>query len=140
MKIDERITAMHGDLTGWRRDLHAHPELGFEEHRTSDFVARKLEEFGLEVHRGIAKTGVVGVLRAGHGGNQAIGLRADMDALPITEATGLDYAADPELGRMHACGHDMHTAALLGAAWLTSLRSTATSSAASSRWLRPEAC
>ena len=73
MKIDDRIKAMHGELTGWRRDLHAHPELGFEEHRTSDFVARKLEEFGLEVHRGIAKTGVVGVLRAGHGGNQAIG-------------------------------------------------------------------
>jgi amidohydrolase len=115
MKIDERITAMHGDLTGWRRDLHAHPELGFEEHRTSDFVARKLEEFGLEVHRGIAKTGVVGVLRAGHGGNQAIGLRADMDALPIQEANDIPYKSTAP-GKMHACGHDGHTTMLLGAA------------------------
>jgi amidohydrolase len=115
MKIDERITAMHGDLTGWRRDLHAHPELGFEEHRTSDFVARKLEEFGLEVHRGIAKTGVVGVLRAGHGGNQAIGLRADMDALPINEANDIPYKSTAP-GKMHACGHDGHTTMLLGAA------------------------
>lgn len=115
MKIDDRITAMHGELTGWRRDLHAHPELGFEEHRTSDFVARKLEEFGLEVHRGIAKTGVVGVLRAGHGGNQAIGLRADMDALPINEANDVPYKSTAP-GKMHACGHDGHTTMLLGAA------------------------
>jgi amidohydrolase len=115
MKIDDRIKAMHGELTGWRRDLHAHPELGFEEHRTSDFVARKLEEFGLEVHRGIAKTGVVGVLRAGHGGNQAIGLRADMDALPILEANDIPYKSTAP-GKMHACGHDGHTTMLLGAA------------------------
>ena len=90
MKIDDRINAMHSELTGWRRDLHAHPELGFEEHRTSDFVARKLEEFGLEVHRGIANREWSACCAPGIG-NQAIGLRADMDALPIHEANDIPY-------------------------------------------------
>jgi hippurate hydrolase len=104
------------DMAAWRRDLHAHPEFGFEEKRTSAFVAGKLREFGLEVAEGIGGTGVVGTLRRGTG-NRAIALRADMDALRIAEQTGLGYAsANP--GTMHACGHDGHTAMLLGAARL----------------------
>jgi metal-dependent amidase/aminoacylase/carboxypeptidase family protein len=85
MQIPHLINLLHGDMTAWRQDLHAHPELGFEEHRTSEFVASKLAEFGWEVHRNIGKTGVVGLLRTGDG--PSIGLRADMDALPIHEAT-----------------------------------------------------
>ncbi len=101
-------------LTVVRRDLHAHPELGFAEHRTSAIVAELLESWGIEVHRAVGRTGVVGVLRAGHGGG-AIGLRADMDALPIHEATGAAHASLTP-GIMHACGHDGHTTMLLGAA------------------------
>src|ERR1700710_503086 len=97
-----------------RRDIHAHPELGLEEYRTAEIVARKLEEWGIEVHRGVGKTGVVGVLRNGNG-QDAVVLRADMDALPILEATGLPHASQNP-GRMHACGHDGHTTMLLGAA------------------------
>src|ERR1700757_1097467 len=89
MGVIKRIAEFHGDLTNWRREIHAHPELGFEEHRTSDFVARKLAEFGCEVHRNVGRTGVVGVLRTGNG--PSIGLRADMDALPIQEANDLPY-------------------------------------------------
>ncbi|HLT02900.1 MAG TPA: M20 aminoacylase family protein [Geminicoccaceae bacterium] len=115
MAIINRIGDFHDDMTAWRRDLHAHPELGFEEVRTSAFVAEKLRSFGLdEVHTGLARTGVVGVLRAGSG-RDAIGLRADMDALPIEEATGRPYASTVP-GKMHACGHDGHTTMLLGAA------------------------
>jgi hippurate hydrolase len=110
----EDIAAFHDEMTEWRRDIHAHPELGFEETRTSDIVAEKLESFGLEVHRGIGKTGVVASLRVGNS-PRAIGLRADMDALPIVEETGLDYSSRHE-GVMHACGHDGHTVMLLGAA------------------------
>jgi amidohydrolase len=102
------------ELTAIRRDIHAHPELGLEEYRTADLVARKLEEWGIEVHRGVGKTGVVGVLRNGNG-QASVGLRADMDALPILEATGLAHASQNP-GRMHACGHDGHTTMLLGAA------------------------
>jgi len=101
-------------LTALRRDLHAHPELGMAEHRTAALVASQLEAWGIEVHRGIGGTGVVGVLRAGSG-NRAIGLRADMDALPIQEATGLPFGSTVP-GVMHACGHDGHTTMLLGAA------------------------
>jgi hippurate hydrolase len=110
----ERIAEFHDVLTSWRRDIHAHPELGFEEERTSDLVANKLAEFGYEVFRGIGRTGVVGRLRAGTS-SRSIGLRADMDALPIEEATNLTYRSRHK-GRMHACGHDGHTAMLLGAA------------------------
>ena len=102
------------ELTGIRRDLHAHPELGLAEHRTAKIVAETLESWGIEVHRGVGVTGVVGVLRRGHGPAR-IGLRADMDALPMQEATGLGHASRSP-GRMHACGHDGHTAMLLGAA------------------------
>ncbi len=101
------------EMVAWRHDIHAHPETAFEETRTSAFVAQKLEKFGLEVHTGLAKTGVVGVLRNGEG--PTIGLRADMDALFIEEQTGLDYASTHP-GRMHACGHDGHTTMVLGAA------------------------
>ena len=110
----DTIRRHHDDLTAIRHDLHAHPELGMAEHRTADLVARKLEEWGIEVHRGIGGTGVVGVLRSGNGPG-AIGLRADMDALPITEASGVPYASE-NTGTMHACGHDGHTTMLLGAA------------------------
>jgi amidohydrolase len=110
----ERARLLQDEMSAIRRDIHAHPELGLQEHRTADLVARKLEEWGIEVHRGVGQTGVVGVLRNGNG-HGAIGLRADMDALPIHEATGLPYASQNP-GLMHACGHDGHTAILLGAA------------------------
>jgi amidohydrolase len=113
MPIPDRIKAFHDDMAAWRQDIHAHPELGFEEHKTSDFVAKKLAEFGCSVHRNIGKTGVVGVLQTGNG--PAIGLRADMDALPIEEANDLPYRSRYP-GKMHACGHDGHTTMLLGAA------------------------
>ncbi|HEX4365824.1 MAG TPA: M20 aminoacylase family protein [Rhodopila sp.] len=102
------------ELAAIRHDIHAHPELGLQEHRTSDLVARKLEEWGIEIHRGVGQTGVVGVLRNGNG-EASVGLRADMDALPIQEATDLSYASQNP-GLMHACGHDGHTTMLLGAA------------------------
>jgi amidohydrolase len=114
MTAVDAIRAYHDELTAIRRDIHAHPEIGFEEHRTSDLVAAKLAEWGIEVHRGVGGTGVVGVLRRGNGA-ASIGLRADMDALPIHEVTGKPYASTNP-GRMHACGHDGHTTMLLGAA------------------------
>jgi hippurate hydrolase len=114
MQVIEQIGRFHNDMTAWRHDIHAHPELGFEEHRTSDFVAAQLADFGCEVTRGIGKTGVVGTLRCGNSA-RAIGLRADMDALPIMEANTFDYRSRHD-GRMHACGHDGHTTMLLGAA------------------------
>src|SRR3954466_13824999 len=114
MTAIERIKSYHAQLTERRRDLHAHPELGFEEHRTSDIVAQELESLGIEVHRGIGGTGVVGVLREGNG-PVSIGLRADMDALPIIEANEVPYKSTKP-GVMHACGHDGHTTMLLGAA------------------------
>ncbi|MBR0644062.1 M20 aminoacylase family protein [Plastoroseomonas hellenica] len=114
MPVHNRIADLLPDMTEWRRDIHANPELGFEEHRTSAIVAEKLESWGIEVHRGIAGTGVVGVLRNGTS-DKGIGLRADMDCLPMTETNGLPHASTVP-GRMHACGHDGHTATLLGAA------------------------
>jgi hippurate hydrolase len=114
MDIVDAIRAYHDDLTSIRRSIHAHPEIGFEEHRTSDLVAGKLAEWGIAVHRAVGGTGVVGVLSRGNSAD-SIGLRADMDALPITEATGLAYASTNP-GVMHACGHDGHTTMLLGAA------------------------
>ncbi|CBS88008.1 M20 aminoacylase family protein [Azospirillum lipoferum] len=116
MPINNRIAAFQDDMTAWRRDIHAHPELGFEEKRTSDIVAAKLAEFGIAVHRGLGGTGVVGTLKGlGTGSGRAIGLRADMDALPMPEANDFDHASR-HAGKMHACGHDGHTAMLLGAA------------------------
>jgi hippurate hydrolase len=114
VKVIECIAGFQDDLTSWRRDIHAHPELGFQEQRTSDLVAKKLAEFGCEVFRGVGRTGVVGRLQAGNS-PRSMGLRADMDALPIQEATNLPYRSRHD-GRMHACGHDGHTTMLLGAA------------------------
>lgn len=102
------------EATEWRRYLHAHPETAFDEHRTADFVAAKLEEFGIEVHRGLGGTGVVGTLKRGTS-PAAVGLRADMDALFIHEENAVDYRSTVD-GKMHACGHDGHMAMLLGAA------------------------
>ena len=111
----EEITGFHADMTHWRRDIHAHPELGFEETRTAGIVAEKLTEFGFdEVHRGVGKTGVVGVLRAGSS-TRRIGLRADMDALPMAETNTFAHRSN-YTNKMHACGHDGHTTMLLGAA------------------------
>ena len=114
MAVIDRIANLEAEMTQWRRDIHAHPELGFEELRTAGIVADKLADFGLEVHRGIGKTGVVGVLRAGSS-TRSVGLRADMDALPIIEANTFAHRST-QPGRMHACGHDGHTTMLLGAA------------------------
>jgi len=116
MAVINRIAEFHDEIKGWRRDIHAHPETAFEEVRTADFVAEKLAEFGIEVHRGLATTGVVGLLDGqGNGSSRAIGLRADMDALHIQELNGFDHRSRHD-GKMHACGHDGHTAMLLGAA------------------------
>jgi amidohydrolase len=112
--MKEQIAAWKDEITTWRRDIHKHPELAFEEHRTADFVAEKLASFGLDVHRGLAGTGVVGTLRAGDS-ERAIALRADMDALPIQENNEFEYRS-VNANKMHACGHDGHTAMLLGAA------------------------
>ncbi len=115
MPVVNRIAEYQEEMTGWRRDLHAHPELSMREFRTSAMVQAKLREFGVdEIVTGMATTGVVGVIRAGSS-DRAIGLRADMDALPIQEETGLDYASQTP-NAMHACGHDGHTTMLLGAA------------------------
>ena len=119
MSAIDHVRGFQGELARFRRELHAHPELGLAEHRTAERVAAALESLGIEAHRGVGRTGVVGVLRAGNGPDSAsggrIGLRADMDALPIGEATGLPYASATP-GVMHACGHDGHTTMLLGAA------------------------
>ena len=116
MSVIPAIDAFAEDLTAIRRDFHAHPELGFEETRTAGIVAQKLREYGVdEVHEGIGGTGIVGIVRGQGGGNRRVGLRADMDALPIEEASGVSYASTNP-GRMHACGHDGHTTMLLGAA------------------------
>jgi hippurate hydrolase len=119
MPIVNRIADLHGDITAWRRDLHAHPELLYDVHRTAASVADKLKSFGCdEVVTGIGRTGVVGIIHGGKGlktARKVIGLRADMDALPIEEATQVPYKSTVP-GKMHACGHDGHTAMLLGAA------------------------
>ena len=115
MPIINRIAEFHDEMTAWRRDIHSHPETAFEEDRTSDFVAAKLESFGVEVHRGLAKTGVIGTLKGNVEGGGAIGLRADMDALHLFEKNDFDHRSQND-GKMHACGHDGHTTMLLGAA------------------------
>jgi amidohydrolase len=115
MPVIPRIQDYADELTAIRRDIHAHPEIGFEEVRTSGLVAEKLTAWGIETHRGIGKTGVVGVLQGKNGGGRRIGLRADMDALPMDEATNLPYRSTNP-GRFHGCGHDSHTTMLLGAA------------------------
>src|SRR6476620_6051636 len=117
MPIVNRIASLQAEVAAWRRDIHAHPEILFDVHRTAGSVAEKLKAFGCdEVVTGIGKTGVVGVIRGkGRGPGKVIGLRADMDALPMDEQTNLPYRSTNP-GKMHACGHDGHTALLLGAA------------------------
>ena len=117
MAVKNRFAELHDDITAWRRDLHENPEILFETHRTSGMVAEKLRAFGCdEVVEGIGRTGVVGVIKGkSTASGKVVGLRADMDALPINEQTGLDYASKTP-DAMHACGHDGHTAMLLGAA------------------------
>jgi amidohydrolase len=128
MPIINRVADLHGEITAWRHDIHAHPELLYDVHRTAATVAEKLRSFGCdEVVTGIGRTGVVGVIRGGRGGDggRVIGLRADMDALPIEEANDVPYKSTVP-GKMHACGHDGHTAMLLGAArYLTETRNFA---------------
>jgi len=116
MPIINRVADLHQEITAWRRDLHAHPELQYDVHRTAGSVSERLKSFGCDdVVAGIGRTGVVGVIRGRKTGKKVIGLRADMDALPIEEETGLPYQSTVP-GKMHACGHDGHTAMLLGAA------------------------
>jgi amidohydrolase len=116
MPIVNRVADLHAEIAVWRRDFHAHPELLYDVHRTAATVADKLKDFGCdEVATGIGRTGVVGVIRGRKTGRKVVGLRADMDALPIEEATNLPYKSTVP-GKMHACGHDGHTAMLLGAA------------------------
>ena len=114
MPVLPRALEIQGEITAIRRDIHAHPELAYQETRTSDIVASKLAEWGLEVTRGLGKTGLVGTLRKGNS-LKAIGLRADMDCLPMDERNDFEHRSQ-NAGRMHACGHDGHTAMLLGAA------------------------
>ena len=113
MPVINSIADYHNEMVRWRQDIHAHPELAFEETRTADVVANLLQEFGIEIHRGLATTGVVGTLRNGNG--PVIGLRADMDALPLDEKNTFEHRSCHS-GKMHACGHDGHTTMLLGAA------------------------
>ena len=113
MDIIPEIAANKDEMVAWRRDIHAHPELAYQEERTADLVAERLTEWGLQVHRGLATTGVVGTLHRGDG--PVVGLRADMDALPIQETNSFAHRSRHD-GKMHACGHDGHTAMLLGAA------------------------
>ena len=114
MKIIDSIAAQAADMATLRRDLHAHPELCFNEVRTADLVAHKLTEWGIPMHRGLGTTGVVGIVKQGTS-TRAMGLRADMDALPMQEFNTFSHAS-VHPGKMHACGHDGHTAMLLAAA------------------------
>ena len=111
----DRIRGYHAELRDIRRDIHAHPELAFEESRTSALVVESLKKWGIETHTGLAKTGVVGVVKGKQGGGKSVGLRADMDCLPMHETGTVSYKST-HAGRMHACGHDGHTTMLLGAA------------------------
>ena len=117
MNINKQIQVLIPEMRGWRHHIHQNPEIAYEENNTSDFIAKKLNEFGIEVHRGFGGTGIVGVIHGQHKGtsNKSIGIRADMDALPMSEKTNLIYSSKNE-GKMHACGHDGHSTMLLGAA------------------------
>jgi hippurate hydrolase len=115
MAIINRVADFHDEMTQWRHQLHRHPEICYEELWTSDFIAGKLAEFGIDVVRGLASTGVVGILKGKTDGGRSIGLRADMDGLPMPETNNFEYKSKTD-GRMHACGHDGHMTMLLGAA------------------------
>ena len=117
MNINKQIQVLIPEMREWRHHIHQNPEIAYQENNTSDFIAKKLNEFGIEVHRGFGGTGIVGVIHGQHKGtsNKSIGIRADMDALPMSEKTNLIYSSKNE-GKMHACGHDGHSTMLLGAA------------------------
>jgi len=115
MPAINRIADFHAEMMGWRHRLHAHPETAFEEYKTAELVAELLQSFGIPVERGVARTGVIGALKGSVPGRRAIALRADMDGLHVEEQNDLPHASQHR-GRMHACGHDGHTAMLLGAA------------------------
>ena len=122
MPIVNRVADLHAEITAWRRDIHANPELLYDVHRTAASVADKLKTFGCdEVVAGIGRTGVVGVIRGRKAGDKVVGLRADMDALPIVEEADIDFRSEVD-GHMHACGHDCNTAMLLGAARMLKAR------------------
>ena len=133
MPVINRVAAMQDEIAQWRRDIHAHPEILYEVHRTAGVVADKLKAFGCdEVVPGIGKTGVVGVIKGRKGtSGKVIGMRADMDALPMTEATDLPYASKTP-GKMHACGHDGHTAMLSAPPSVCARRATSTARPSSS--------
>ena len=114
MKLIDTIKTRSVQHAKWRREIHAHPELAYKEHRTADFVAKKLESFGIPIVRGLGKTGVVGTIKSGTS-DRSVGLRADMDALPLQEMNEFEHRSQHE-GVMHACGHDGHTTMLLAAA------------------------
>tara|TARA_B100001142_G_scaffold294037_1_gene313982 strand:- start:60 stop:1229 length:1170 start_codon:yes stop_codon:yes gene_type:complete len=116
MNIKKKIELITPEMLKWRHSIHSKPEIAYQEKDTSDFISKKLREFGIEVHKGIGKTGVVGIIKGKNSNSErAIGIRADMDALPMTEKTNLPYRSKNE-GAMHACGHDGHSTMLLGAA------------------------
>jgi hippurate hydrolase len=116
MNIKKKIEQITPEMLKWRHSIHSKPEIAYQEKDTSDFISKKLREFGIEVHKGIGKTGVVGIIKGKNSNSErAIGIRADMDALPMTEKTNLPYTSKNE-GAMHACGHDGHSTMLLGAA------------------------
>ena len=116
MNIKKKIEQITPEMLKWRHSIHSKPEIAYQEKDTSDFISKKLREFGIEVHQGIGKTGVVGIIKGKNSNSErAIGIRADMDALPMTEKTNLPYTSKNE-GAMHACGHDGHSTMLLGAA------------------------
>lgn len=115
MQVIQNNASLHGDMKEWRGWLHQYPELGLEEKKTSDYIAKQLESFGLTIHRGLAETGIVATLHGKREGKGSIGLRADIDALPIQERNTFDHRSKHD-GNMHACGHDGHTTMLLGAA------------------------
>ncbi|MFL2830435.1 MAG: M20/M25/M40 family metallo-hydrolase, partial [Candidatus Puniceispirillales bacterium] len=116
MNIKKKIEQITPEMLKWRHSIHSKPEIAYQEKDTSDFISKKLHEFGIEVHQGIGKTGVVGIIKGKNSNSErAIGIRADMDALPMTEKTNLPYTSKNE-GAMHACGHDGHSTMLLGAA------------------------
>ena len=116
MNIKKKIEQITPEMLKWRHSIHSKPEIAYQEKDTSDFISKKLSEFGIEVHEGIGKTGVVGIIKGKNSNSErAIGIRADMDALPMTEKTNLPYTSKNE-GAMHACGHDGHSTMLLGAA------------------------
>jgi metal-dependent amidase/aminoacylase/carboxypeptidase family protein len=121
MSLTEKVQEKQDEFIAWRRHIHSNPELAFQEFKTTEFIKQKLESWGIETRPNGDKTGVIGTLKGGLPGTKTIALRCDIDALPVTENTGLDFASKNK-GVCHACGHDIHTATLLGTAYMLSRR------------------